>query len=662
MKTAFGDVNNSSETAFKKRILIVEDQFIEAHDLQLILEKANYEVTGIARSVDQALEQIQIEKPDLVFVDIMLKGTRNGIDLAQILKENHIGFIYISANSSKPILDQAKTTQPYGFIVKPFRDQDVLTTLEIAFYRQEYSLESQLLQQLQLQNDITEVINLNLKWEESLLLLAKKMQTFISFDYLEVGFDNTSHYDNLGIMRKNIDDYQIISPEKFSKIADISVKELNETYKKSKTDLEPVIYSEENLINNFQAAPIKSLIAHNFGIKSYLVFPISIAAIQKFYITFYSRSFNVYSADNLKLLSNLENNFIQFINKMYSVEVLNADEKIKKETIYKNLNSEKEMIGFEGIIGNSTQMMTVFNYIRKVAPSDTSVLVLVLGESGTGKEKIAQSIHALSPRKDKPLVIINCGAIPENLAESLLFGHEKGAFTGALDKRIGKFELADGGTIFLDEIGEMPMELQVKLLRVLQEREIERIGGKSPMKIDVRIIAATNKNLEEEVAAGRFRMDLYYRLHVFPIMVPPLKKRKDDIPELASHFIKIYSEKMGRKSPALSENALQQIIDYNWPGNIRELEHVMQRAILLTDGNTIKEIEILASSKMHAENATESFSIKTILENERDYILYILKKCNGKISGIGGAAEILDIHPSTLNSKIKKLEIKRELN
>ncbi|MBF4519276.1 sigma 54-interacting transcriptional regulator [Flavobacterium sp. ANB] len=660
MKTAFGDVNNSSETALKKRILIVEDQFIEAHDLQLILEKANYEVTGIARSVDQALEQIQIEKPDLVFVDIMLKGTRNGIDLAQILKENHIGFIYISANSSKRILDQAKTTQPYGFIVKPFRDQDVLTTLEIAFYRQEYSLESQLLQQLQLQNDITEIINSNLKWEESLLLLAKKMQTFISFDYLEVGFANTTHYANLGIMRKNIDDYQIISPEKFSKIADISVKELNETYKKSKTDSEPIIYSEENLINNFQVAPIKGLIAHNFGIKSYLVFPISIAAIQKFHITFYSRNFNVYSPDNLKLLSNLENNFIQFINKMYSVEVLNADEKIKKETIYKNLNSEKEMIGFEGIIGNSTQMMTVFNYIRKVAPSDTSVLVL--GESGTGKEKIAQSIHALSPRKDKPLVIINCGAIPENLAESLLFGHEKGAFTGALDKRIGKFELADGGTIFLDEIGEMPMELQVKLLRVLQEREIERIGGKSPMKIDVRIIAATNKDLEEEVAAGRFRMDLYYRLHVFPIMVPPLKKRKDDIPELANHFIKIYSEKMGRKSPILSENALEQIINYNWPGNIRELEHVMQRTILLTEGNTIKEIEISASSKMHAENATESFSIKTILENERDYILYILKKCNGKISGIGGAAEILDIHPSTLNSKIKKLEIKRELN
>jgi DNA-binding NtrC family response regulator len=657
METVSDQHPKSSEATFKKRILIVEDQFIEAHDLQLILEKANYDVIGIARSVEQALEQIEIEKPDLVFVDIMLKGNRNGIDLAKILKENYIGFIFISANSSKSILDRAKITQPYGFIVKPFREQDVLTTLEIAFYRQEYSLESQLMQQMQLQKDINEICNSNLKWENSLLVLARMMQNYISFDYLEVGFANTVHYANLGIMRRNMDEYQIITVEKFSKIADISPKELNETYKKSKIDSEPIIYSEEALINNFQAAPIKSLISHNFGIKSYLVFPVLIESMQKFYFNFYSRNFNIYSTETLNLLSNLENTFAQFITKMCPREMPEADQ---KDAIIKEVKPLNKSVGFEGIIGNSPHMITVFDYIRKVAPSDTSVLIL--GESGTGKEKIAQSIHALSPRKDKPLIIINCGAIPENLAESLLFGHEKGAFTGALDKRIGKFELADGGTVFLDEIGEMPLELQVKLLRVLQEREIERIGGRSSMKVDVRIIAATNKNLEEEVAAGRFRMDLYYRLHVFPILVPSLKKRKEDIPDLVQHFIKVYSEKMGRKAPSLSDFALQQITNYNWPGNIRELEHVIQRAILLTDGNTIKEIELSTSSKLHAEQANESFSIKTILENERDYILYILKKCNGKISGAGGAAEILDIHPSTLNSKIKKLEIKRELN
>ncbi|MBO9584912.1 MAG: sigma 54-interacting transcriptional regulator [Flavobacterium sp.] len=654
MKNSPDNRSQAVSSGFKKRILIVEDQFIEAHDLQLILEKANYEVTGIARSVEQALEQIEVEKPDLVFLDIMLKGNRNGIELAHILKEKYIGFIFISANSSKTVLDQAKTTQPYGFIVKPFRDQDVLTTLEIAFYRQQYSLESQLLQQFQLQAAITEIINSNLKKEDALLAFAKAVQTFIPFDYLEAGFATATHYDNLGIVRRNLDQYQIINLQKLSQIAVLSEKEINDTYRKSKVDKEPIIYSEEALINNLQEAPIKALIAHNFGIKSYLVFPLSIASIQHYHFTFYSRNLNVYSQEHLRILSSLESLLCQFVAKIYSKEEVSSP---PKKTEVKNGKSVNANEGFEGIIGKSSQMNTVFNYIRKVSPSDTSVLVL--GESGTGKEKIAQSIHALSPRKDKPLVIINCGAIPENLAESLLFGHEKGAFTGALDRRLGKFELADGGTIFLDEIGEMSLELQVKLLRVLQEREIERVGGTSPIKIDVRIIAATNKNLEEEVAAGRFRMDLYYRLHVFPIMVPPLKKRKEDIPDLANHFIAVYSEKMARKAPVLSDFALQQIMDYNWPGNIRELEHVMQRAILLTDGNTIKEIELSMSSKMHPEPVQDSFSIKTILENERDYILYILKKCNGKISGAGGAAEILDIHPSTLNSKIKKLEIKK---
>ncbi|KAF2339008.1 sigma 54-interacting response regulator [Flavobacterium nitrogenifigens] len=654
MKKSADNGYEAAISALKKRILIVEDQFIEAHDLQLILEKANYEVTGIARSVEQALEQIEIEKPDLVFLDIMLKGKRDGIELAHILKEKHIGFIFISANSSKSVLDEAKTTQPYGFIVKPFRAQDVLTTLEIAFYRQQYSLESQLRQQFQLQKSISEIINSNVKKEEALLAFAKAVQTFIPFDYLETGFVTATHYDNLGIVRRNIDQYQIINLQKLTQITELSEKEINETYKKSKKDKEPIIYSAETLINNLQEAPMKALIAHNFGIKSYLVFPLLISEIQRYHFTFYSRNLNVYSPEHLRILNSLEPIFCQFIAKIYSKEDLNLPQKKVEIKNTKPVNTEED---FGGIIGNSSQMNSVFNYIRKVAPSDTSVLVL--GESGTGKEKIAQSIHALSPRKEKPLVIINCGAIPENLAESLLFGHEKGAFTGALDKRIGKFELADGGTIFLDEVGEMSLELQVKLLRVLQEREIERVGGSSPMKVDVRIIAATNKNLEEEVAAGRFRMDLYYRLHVFPIMVPPLKKRKEDIPDLANHFIEVYSDKMGRKAPILSDAAVQQIMNYNWPGNIRELEHVMQRAILLTEGNTIKEIELSMSSKMHPEQPAESFSIKTILENERDYILYILKKCNGKISGAGGAAEILDIHPSTLNSKIKKLEIKK---
>ncbi|KUJ60080.1 hypothetical protein AR687_19915 [Flavobacteriaceae bacterium CRH] len=645
-----------SENQVKKSILIVEDQFVEAHDLQLIAEKANCNVIGIARSVEQALEKLEIQKPDLVFLDIMLKGDKNGIDLAHILKNRNIGFIFISANSSKLILNEAKITCPYGFIIKPFRDQDILTTLEIAFYRQKYSLESQLMHEYQLKKNITEVIHSNLNLEDGLKAFAKIIQTFISFDYLETGFYNLNQYANIGIVRKNIDDYQTVTVSKLSKIAEISIKELDETYKKSQIDTEPAIYSEASLINNFQKSPIKGIIAHNFGIKSYLVFPLLIGDSQQFCFTFYSRNFNIYSDENLNLLHHLKTTISDFINRFYSDKKIIIESKTVPQ---KNEPAENKKSGFEGIIGNSSKMATVFNYIKKVAPSETSVLIL--GESGTGKEKIAQSIHALSPRKDKPLIIINCGAIPENLAESILFGHEKGAFTGATEKRIGKFELADGGTIFLDEIGEMPMALQVKLLRVLQEKTIERVGGLLSLKIDVRIIAATNKDLEHEVAAGRFRMDLYYRLYVFPILVPSLRSRTEDIPELADHFIKMYSENMNIKPPLLSNFALQELINYKWPGNIRELEHVIQRTLLLNEESSIKAIEFQPSSLKPDQNA-ETFSIKTILENERDYILYILKKCNGKVSGAGGAAEILDINPSTLTSRIKKLEINKEIN
>ena len=648
-----------SENLVKKSILIVEDQFVEAHDLQLILEKANYEVLGIARSVDQALEKLQTYTPDLVFLDIMLKGDKNGIDLAHILKNRNIGFIFISANSSKLILNEAKITCPFGFIIKPFREQDILTTLEIAFYRQQYSLESQLKHQFQLKNNITDLINSNLNLEDGLISFAKIIQTFISFDYLEAGFTDSEQYSNIGVIRKNIEEYQLVPVAKLSKIAEISSRELDETYKKSQIDLHPVIYSRESLINNFQVSPIKGIIAHNFGIKSYLIFPFSIGNSQKFSVTFYSRDYNAYSDENLNLLIPIESTICQFFMQLYSDKKTIIESKTKAVPQNKEL-SEITKSGFEGIIGSSSQMATVFNYIKKVAPSETSVLIL--GESGTGKEKIAQSIHALSPRKEKPLIIINCGAIPENLAESILFGHEKGAFTGALERRIGKFELADGGTIFLDEIGEMPLTLQVKLLRVLQEKNIERVGGSAPLKIDVRIIAATNKDLENEVAAGRFRMDLYYRLYVFPILVPSLRNRIEDIPELADHFIKMYSENMNIKPPTLSKSALQQLINYSWQGNIREMEHVIQRTLLLNEENTIKTIEFSPSSILKTEQNTESFSIKTMLENERDYILYILKKCNGKVSGAGGAAEILDINPSTLTSRIKKLEINKKIN
>jgi len=314
---------------------------------------------------------------------------------------------------------------------------------------------------------------------------------------------------------------------------------------------------------------------------------------------------------------------------------------------------------FEGIVGKSHLLLNVFDNIIQVAPANTSVLIL--GESGTGKERIAHKIHELSGRKEGPFVKINCAALPPSLIESELFGHEKGAFTGALNKHIGKFERAHKGTIFLDEIGDMSYELQAKLLRVLQEKEIERIAGNAPVKIDVRVIAATNRNLEKEVATGRFRLDLYYRLNVFPITLPPLRGRKDDIPLLIAHFISNFNVSLGKNIIGISSRGIQDAMQYDWPGNIRELENLVERAVLVSQANNIKRLDIPASGNTEtvaADSSSDGF--KSIVQNERDHILTALKKCKGKVWGAGGAAELLNLPPSTLNSKIKKLGIRRD--
>ena len=332
-------------------------------------------------------------------------------------------------------------------------------------------------------------------------------------------------------------------------------------------------------------------------------------------------------------------------------------QQLKEDRVYLNREIETAYNN-SGIVGSSLRMKKVFQLVTQVAPS--ACTVLILGETGTGKELIARAIHDNSPRKNKLMVKVNCAALPPNLIESELFGHERGSFTGATERRIGKFELANNGTLFLDEIGELQLELQVKLLRVLQEKEIERVGGNNTIKVNVRIIAATNQNLEKAVAEGRFRRDLYYRLNIFPISLPSLRERKEDIPLLTSHFIMGFSKKMGRKIDSINKCAMQELIQYNWPGNIRELEHLIERSILLTSGDTIKQINLPSPKPVSAANAVAGApTLKTILENERDHILNVLKYCRGRISGAEGAAEVLGLPQSTLHSRIKRLGIKR---
>lgn len=408
----------------------------------------------------------------MVLADIFLQGEGTGIDLGRILNERNMAFVYLSANSNRQILEEAKSTKPYGFMVKPFRAKDVLIMLDVALYLHKHRM-----------------------------------------------------------------------PES------------------------------------------------------------------------------------------------------------------TKETFSRKAERIALPVEFGHIIGNSLKFLETLEQARMVGSTDTSVLIL--GESGTGKEMIAHSIHKISARRYKPFVVVNCGTLPPNLVESDLFGHEKGSYTGAVTKREGKFELADEGTIFLDEIGELPLELQVKFLRVLQEREIEPIGGK-PRKINVRVLAATNKDLEEEVAAGRFRIDLYYRLNVFPLLLPPLRERKEDIPLLANYFLRKYSTEEGRRLPELSTEATNMLMQYYWPGNIRELENTIQRTVVLAKGDVIDSIEMPNPKITTVTTHNGSDRFKTMIENERDHILAVLESCNWKISGKDGAAEILDINVNTLNSRMKKLGIERK--
>ncbi|MCF6402802.1 sigma-54 dependent transcriptional regulator [Chitinophaga filiformis] len=450
--------------ANKGKILIVEDEFIVANDLQQMLQRAGYEVCGIASSVHKARTLLQQHQPDWVLIDIILKGDYSGIDLGNELMQQHIPFLYISANTNQRTLEAAKLTRPHGFLVKPFREKDLFIMLDIARY---------------------------------------KLQ------------------------------------------AESGQNEGQKTRKAGNTSLQ--------------------------------------------------------MADT----------------------------------------------------GSHTE--EIMEKIKIVAPADTSVLIT--GESGTGKELVARSIHRLSRRSELPMVVVDCAALPVALIETELFGHEKGAFTGAGQKRVGKFEQANQGTIFLDEVGELSPDAQVKLLRVLQEKEVVRVGGDVPVKIDVRVIAATNRQLEKEVAEGRFRLDLYYRLSVFPIELIPLRERKRDIPLLAEHFLKKYSDKNKAGVEKITESAMRQLMSYDWPGNIRELEHLIERHVLLATGKDISTFELPSSAVV--TGVEQPGKLKTMDEMERDHILAALKASKGKVSGPGGAAGMLGLPAQTLYSRIKRLGIKQ---
>ncbi|MEW7291612.1 sigma-54-dependent transcriptional regulator [Aquimarina sp. 2304DJ70-9] len=308
------------------------------------------------------------------------------------------------------------------------------------------------------------------------------------------------------------------------------------------------------------------------------------------------------------------------------------------------------------IIGESEVLQKALKKVQQVARTD--VTVLIHGETGTGKELFMNAVHQMSSRNHKKVVKVNCAALPTELIESVLFGHEKGSFTGATEKRLGKFELADGGTIFLDEIGELPLSSQSKLLRCLQEKEIETIGGNVLKKIDVRIIAATNRDLSKEVQEGNFRADLFFRLNIFPIHIPPLRKREDDIIILANHFLSRFTRQINKEVTSISADTLKVFMGYSWPGNVRELQHYVERGVILAEDNKLS-IVIENDDRTHESAHQKEFQLKSLEEMEREQIIQTLQYCKGKIRGEGGAAEILKLHPNTLDFRIKKLGINK---
>ena len=333
-------------------------------------------------------------------------------------------------------------------------------------------------------------------------------------------------------------------------------------------------------------------------------------------------------------------------------EIQHLNENLREEKSYYE-EQHLQSIHFEDIVGDSLAIKRVLAQVQQVAATETTVLIL--GETGVGKELVARAIHRQSPRRDKPFIQVHCSALPDSLIPSELFGHEKGAFTGALQRRIGRFELANGGTIFLDEIGDLPLEIQVRLLGVLQSKEFERVGGSETQRSDFRLVTATNRDLEKRVNEQKFRADLYYRINVFPIYVPPLRERKEDIPLLAHYFLRIYSKKMGKSLEKIPKACMHELLQYDWPGNVRELENIIERGSILSQGPYFKLPELNVGDIAFAQPE----ALATLKENEHRHIQGVLQKMGWKIRGPGGAAELLDIHPSTLESRMKKLGLQK---
>ena len=536
-----------------------------------------------------------------------------------------------------------------------------------------------------LQVAVVNALHAGTSWEEKLLGVAQQLQSFLPFDLFTVMLSEKQP-DPLGYAFERIGhaEYRTLDTEAFLRLTKLSA----ERYRQLRHQH---VYHEAFVANGRafhelgERDTIKRTIAEVFKVESVLTVPLLLSRqslsrpdLSKpdlsrqglsrpghFQFAFYRRSAEGYRPDQQALMHKITPSLTLALEKLVAYdEISELNARLSQEKSY--LEEEiRTHYNFGQMVGESSALQEVFTQVNQVADTDSTVLLL--GETGTGKELIARALHESSPRQKQSLIKINCAALPPQLIESELFGHEKGAFTGAAQRRIGKFELAHQSTIFLDEIGELPLELQSKLLRVLQEKEFERLGSNQVRRVDIRVVAATNRDLKEEVREGRFRQDLYYRLNVFPILLPPLRERGKDIGLLAQFFLRKYSAKFKKRLASLNDAQLNKLQRYSWPGNVRELEHLIERAVIQASGRiatlnlpTTDPYPDSTTANLSEAISSEDFVPKPWKDTEVNMLMGTLRYCEGKVRGEGGAAQLLDLHPNTLESRMKKLGIKRQ--
>ncbi|PSL43012.1 response regulator receiver domain-containing protein [Chitinophaga niastensis] len=644
----------------KKKILIVEDEFVVANDLEIMLEAAGYETMGIAVSVNAAMEEIAKGIPDLVLLDIQLQGTLSGIDLARQLKKRHIAFVYLSANSDQTTLQMAKATEPYGFLVKPIRPKDLLVTLDIACYRHEHSLESFLFRKDRLRRELALLVNEQNDRATILSRFAESLQVVVPFDFL--CFACSTHHEGhqfRALYRSGFNEYQEINKTGLGNIASKSISEVDLLLSNTPAAQPMQQFNEDAYIHFLEEDPLADLLHRCYNFQSVIRGYIDLPASPHCRVYIFNKEANRFDDRHVSVVEEIQ----ELMGKLMMEG--SQEKKIFSTRVGTDSGNMTGPI-VKKFIGKSKSISHCLDMVAQVAPLNTSVLIT--GESGTGKELFAEAIHQLSPRNRQPFIKINCAALPYTLIESELFGYEKGAFTGALTSRMGKFEAASGGTIFLDEIGEMDMDVQAKLLRVLQEKKVQRVGSHKMIEADVRIIAATNRDLVNAVAEHRFRLDLYFRLNVFPIQLPALRDRKEDIPLLVDHLGRQIARVMGRDYYGVAAEMMEALEQYDWPGNVRELENVIERALIISGPNkAMTLVQPLTSKRTPVDAFSPSRKFSTIDEikqrqeqYERELIEAALRESKGKIRGTEGAAEKLDIKPTTLESKLIRLGIRKE--